>query len=412
MKPLRVPDFFYLGTVIPDCPPYNGKAFSRAGNLAQLGLLRGLASIGSAPSRILTQRPLESFPGSRTLFVRKQCTELETGQIAELIPFFNLPIIRPIMVGLYVFITLIRWSRKLPRGSHKLVFTFNLTEPSGLFTLIASRLIGARAIAWINDINLPGETVPGNWMRRLDFWLHKKIMPRFDGLVVVNKNIAKDFAPNSRFICIDGGVRSQIVYAPNVQNNVCQSRTFFCIVAAGSLDDQNGIAEILDAFALLKEPFYKLKIAGAGPLKGRIQEAQLKDPRIEYCGYLDHEQIQELYQSADLLINMRLSNRIKTPYFFPSKLLEYMASGTPVITTFSEHIQEQYSNFVFILKDETPEGLANMIRYVKGIGNELSRQKGLAAHEAMRLFGTWETRAKVVVEFIQKSYVNEKLPKI
>lgn len=397
----RALELLYIGAVVPDCPPYNGKAFSRAGNLAQLGLLGGLASAGLSPSTILTQRPMQAFPGGRKLFVKKRTVKLDNGHKAELIPFVNLPIFRPLIVGLYIVAALIKWALTTRRGQTRIVFTFNLTEPSGIFTLFAARLTGARAIAWINDINLPGETVPNNWMRRLDLWLHKKLLPRFDGLIVVTERIANDFAPNSRSICVDGGVRAETIRAPEDLEGLSRATTSFVIVAAGSLDEQNGIEEILGAFALLREPFYKLSIAGSGPLAEKVIQAHLKDSRIDYRGFLGHDQIQELYRSAGVLINMRLTSRVRTPYFFPSKLLEYMASGTPVITTCTGHVEEQYGNYVYMLRDETPEGLASMLRYVEELGPDLRCRKGLAAHRAMSLTGTWAARAKKVADFVQ-----------
>jgi len=390
----------YIGAVVPDRAPYNGKAFSRAGNMAQLGLLHGLAAAGVAPAIILTQRPLQAFPGSRTIYATKKLTQLEPGLSAELIPFFNMPVIRPIVVGSYVFLALIRWAWRMNEASNKIILTFNLTEPAGVFTLLAARLIRARAVAWINDINVPGQTVSNNWMRRLDFWLQNKLLPRFDGLVVVNEEIVNDFAPKQRFVCVDGGVRSEMLLDSEVEPTRKKERTFFTIVAAGSLDDQNGIIEILKAFSLLKEPFYRLRIAGSGPLKARVQEAELKDSRIEYCGYLSHDQVRELYRSADVLINMRLTERVKTPYFFPSKLLEYMASGVPVITTCTGHVEKRYGDLVFMLRNETAEGLAEMVRFVAGLDDEQRCRRGAIAREYMRLHGTWEARAKIILGFV------------
>ena len=120
-------------------------------------------------------------------------------------------------------------------------------------------------------------------------------------------------------------------------------------------------------------------------------------------------QVRGLYRSADVLINMRPTKRIKTPYLFPSKLLEYMASGVPVITTCTGHVEKRYGDLVFMLRNETAAGLAEMVRFVAALDEEQRSCRGATAREYMRRHGTWEARAKKVVEFIRNLGIVESL---
>lgn len=391
----------YIGIVVPDSAEFLNVAFNRAGNMFQENLLMALANAGLPPSIVLSQRPLRSFPRSRTIWCSHSHARLAGNLPVNLVAFVNLPVLRPLTVGLANLINLIRWGWQQRNASYRVVCTYNLTEPPGLFTLIGARLIRAKAIASINDINVPGETVSASLSRRLDFWLQKKLMPRFDGLMVVNQRIIEDFAPQAPFIRLEGGVPESILqHTANLPAALDRAGASFTIVATGTFNEANGFMDILEAFSLLRGDGYRLRIAGTGPLEGVIKQAVEQDSRIEYYGYLSFEQVLALYSTADVLVNMRLTERINTNYFFPSKTLEYLASGVPVITTCTGHIAEAYSDFAFLLRDESPLGLAQMIERVASLDPEARTQKGKAAKDYIRTHNTWELQGRRIVEFI------------
>ena len=68
-------------------------------------------------------------------------------------------------------------------------------------------------------------------------------------------------------------------------------------------------------------------------------------------------------------------------YSFPSKNMEYMVSGTPVLTTNLPGMPEEYKDYVYLFEDESVQGMARKIREVLSLPtNELYR-KGRAAKE-------------------------------
>lgn len=56
-----------------------------------------------------------------------------------------------------------------------------------------------------------------------------------------------------------------------------------------------------------------------------------KDRRIQYLGSIPHDEILQLQRTASLLVNPRTPEGIYTKYSFPSKTMEYLASGTPTL---------------------------------------------------------------------------------
>ena len=53
-----------------------------------------------------------------------------------------------------------------------------------------------------------------------------------------------------------------------------------------------------------------------------------KDKRIIYWGVVEQKHVFEMQQQATLLVNPRKGHEEYTKYSFPSKTMEYMASGT------------------------------------------------------------------------------------
>jgi glycosyltransferase involved in cell wall biosynthesis len=392
----------YVGAIVPDRPPYNGSPFSRAGNMSQHSLLSGFISAGLNADIVLSQRPLRAYPASRVLWQRGEWVTLDNGLPAYLVPFVNLAVIRPLTVGLVILARLLAWNWQRRRVPHRVVYVFNLTEPSGLFCWLGARLGGAKVVAWINDINVPGQTVPATWPRRLDFWLQKKIIPSFDGIVAVSDLIIQDFAPGTSYIRVAGGVRPQVLeYFANAPREGREELDgTFTVVFAGSLDEANGVSELLQAFSLLTDPRFRLKIAGAGPLEVEVRDAVQADPRIEYCGYLSFDQVLELYATADVLVNMRITKRLDTQYFFPSKLIEYLATGVPVITTCTGHVGQEYADVAFLLPDESAQGLAEILGHVAGLPVQERIQRARMAQARIYERNTWDAHGRRVLDYI------------
>jgi glycosyltransferase involved in cell wall biosynthesis len=398
-------DVLYVGSLVPDTQEFWGPAFSRAGNMFQENLVYSLSKAGMGPSLVLSQHPMPAYPRSRKLVYCGGRARTRDGLQVRLIPFVNLPLLRQLTAGLAVTFGILMWGLRRP-GTTKVVYVFNLSEPSGLFVFAGGRLARARVVASVNDINVPGQTVPSSGLRKLDFILTRALIPKLDGLVVVSSRIVRDFAPKSKFVRVEGGMRREAL--DRLRSGPRRQRTGhgeFTAVAAGSLDSFNGIPELVEAFDMLKGRHYRLRIAGDGPLKSFVEEAARSNPAIEYCGYLTLDGVLALYSSADLLVNMRITKRINTDYFFPSKLVEYMATGIPVITTATGHVRSDYADLVFLLEDEAPHALAGLIDSVARMEPAERLSRAIRAQEFVAREKTWERQGERIAEFIRTEVV-------
>jgi glycosyltransferase involved in cell wall biosynthesis len=304
----------------------------------------------------------------------------------------NITPLKQLSISLAALCSLIRWAWSVRRRRHRVICAYNLTIPSGWFAWLAARLTGSKFIACLNDINVPGQTVPATVYTRLDFWLQRALIPRLDGHIAVADRIMRDFAPGKPYLRMEGGITAEVL--DRVPSHQRKESDHFTIVSVGLLNEANGIHLLLEAFARLSGDRFRLRIAGEGPLAQAVRDAAARDPRIEYCGFLSFPQVLALYCTADALINMRLTQKINTLYFFPSKMMEYLASGVPVITTAPAHVAEEFQDLAYLLKEETSDALLRCIHQLAAMDPAERRARGARARQYMAANKTWDAQGR------------------
>lgn len=153
------------------------------------------------------------------------------------------------------------------------------------------------------------------------------------------------------------------------------------VLYAGGVSRQYGAEIMTEGFRMADLPNARLHIYGPGDYIDTLQEIAKKDSRVYYGGMLMSSQIEEKEQQATLLINPRPTHEEFVKYSFPSKTMEYMASGTPALTTRIPGIPKDYEPHLFFIDEETTEGVAKALREVMAHSDEELFTKGLGARE-------------------------------
>ena len=118
------------------------------------------------------------------------------------------------------------------------------------------------------------------------------------------------------------------------------------IIYAGNLDDGNGAWQLIQAFQKWNQCDYTLEIYGDGDDEERIRKAADHSEKIVFGGLLKNSEIVDKLSSAALLVNPRPTSSPFVQYSFPSKTMEYMASGTPFASTRLPSIPEEYFRYI------------------------------------------------------------------
>ena len=132
----------------------------------------------------------------------------------------------------------------------------------------------------------------------------------------------------------------------------------------GGLQRIYGIPYLIDAFIRADIPNAELHIYGRGDYQTEIEKISKEFPQIKYYGEKENAYIVEEQKKATLLINPRPTDAEYTKYSFPSKNMEYMVSGTPVLTTLLPGMPEEYKEYVYSIENETVDSLAKTLQEV------------------------------------------------
>lgn len=390
----------FVGTLVPETPEFYGPAYSRAAQMFQDELAHGLAQAGIDVTAIYSFEPVAAVPRGHRLLIRSRLVTSRSGQCIHLLPFVNMYPLKPLTAGLVALATLLLWAWR-HRGRPRIIHCINLTLPPGPFVWLAARLSRSMMTASLLDVFRPGQLVPDTWRWRADFWQQRKLAPLLDGVMVVARPAAEDLAPGRPTCVLEGGIAvDRFSNALHVRPER-RSGDPFRIVLSGTLTEYNGVDLVLEAMRHTASDV-ELLVAGMGPRVEAVHGYANQDSRVRYVGYLEFDQLLDLYRGADLLLNIRLTRRLDTRYFFPSKLMELLASGTPVLSTCTGPVADDYGHVLYLLNDESPAALANRIREIAAIPEADRRALGDRAQAFMFAEKTWTRQAERFARFLRR----------
>jgi len=172
------------------------------------------------------------------------------------------------------------------------------------------------------------------------------------------------------------------------------------ILYTGNLAKRYGILDLLEAFTKINSPDFRLWLCGNGDGLEKIQEIQKRDSRIEYFGILPRNEVLKLQKRATLLVNPRHSYEEYTKYSFPSKTMEYMASGTPTLMSKLPCLPKEYESYIYFFDDESVEGMKNKIIEICEKSQEELSEFGQKAAEFIHAQKNEIAQTKKIIEFI------------
>jgi glycosyltransferase involved in cell wall biosynthesis len=334
------------------------------------GLVSALEEAGAEVS-LLSAAPVSDYPGNPNLLWRHTSFE-SGGRQGEMLPFVNLlglkHITRRISASWY-------GRRHLKRARAEWMLVHGVHSP---FLWFAASLKGRRGIRTCVVMTDPPGVVrqEDSWLRALlktvDIWLATTALKRVDAVIVLAQPLAEDFAPHAPSLVLEG-IYDAERWAPNSSTadrgqNASTSTSTFTFTYAGGLSTEYGVKNLVEAFMGLEFSKARLRLFGRGPLEGWIQEHAERDPRISGPELIGADQLAEIYASSDALVQPRPAAQGFVPYSFPSKLIEYMASGTLTLSTELPSIPQEYRPHV-LWAGEGVTGMRNALERAVAMPN-------------------------------------------
>ena len=233
-------------------------------------------------------------------------------------------------------------------------------------------------VAIVTDImgisSYEGQTIK----ERIAAWLSNRNLSKFDRYVFLTKQMNDHINKRNRpYIVMEGVCPAQDnVYFKNNQN-VVSKKVFY----AGGRPSKDGVEMLVAAFKLI-EGNYKLNIYGHTPNHEKGPDKD--DSRIIYHGVVDNSEIVEGEYKSDLLVNPRPINEEYTKYSFPSKLMEYMNTGTAVVTTRLPGVPTEYFDYVYTFDEVSVACYKETLERLLATDISVLNAKGKSAQEFVR----------------------------
>ncbi len=173
------------------------------------------------------------------------------------------------------------------------------------------------------------------------------------------------------------------------------------VLYAGKVSATFGVDKLVPAFLKAAIKDCSLVICGDGDYASELRLIAEKNSNIRFLGVQPHEYVVGLEKGATLLVEPRPSDTEIAKMSFPSKIIEYMASGTPVLVTNIPSFGKEYREHQYRIEDESVEGLASSLKEVLALPSEELLAKGVAAREFILENKTIKHQCEIVLDMIQ-----------
>jgi glycosyltransferase involved in cell wall biosynthesis len=237
-----------------------------------------------------------------------------------------------------------------------------------------------------------------------------KCLKYIDGYILVSKYMRDKlfYANNNNSIILECAYDTSNENKNDYIKQDLDNKKFKDILYSGKITERFGLMKLVEAFKMLQNNNYRLIICGSGPAESAIKEIAKMDNRIIFKGNIDRKEVIFLQRKADLLVNPRTPEGEYTRYSFPSKTMEYLASGTPTLLYKLSGIPEEYYNYCFSLnEDDGVDILANTINNILCKDKSNLDEIAYKARQFILNEKSHDVQGKRIVEFI--TYIN-KLP--
>lgn len=303
--------------------------------------------------------------------------EFEDNICIRYVPFVNIRVLRQIGIFLYTFFYVLWWGVK--QSGEKCIVCDALNISQNMGALFASKLVGLLSVGVLTD--MPGLMVTqqqGSIKTYILTTVSKSYMGLFSGYVFLTERMNEVINRRHRpYIVMEGMVDNDMQY----DNNMTGKDIPNVVMYAGGLHEKYGLKMLVDAFHSLDLQNVTLHIYGNGQYVDELKRVEMVDSRIHYMGSLSNDLIVRAEQRASLLVNPRPTHLEFTKYSFPSKNMEYMLSGTPLLTTRLPGMPEEYLHFVYLFDEESTDGYARKLNEILQLTSEQLSHKGREAQQ-------------------------------
>ena len=373
-------------------PTFSGVGFDR--NVAM-----GLSEMASVTG--VSLYPIPSYP--RFIHLKQPTRSFMQETFNCLVPWMlSLPIIKEYC---YAYNAYREMTRRKKAGETFVILVSGLYRSLLRPALWMKSKYGFKVIAVVPD--LPEQMIlyrkdyskVRSVLNKIDLFFSRKYRRGVDGFVELSPYM-NPYAnvDNKPFVIMDGLCDLKLLDEVEAKQEVEGKY----IMYAGKVSVTFGVDKLVAAFLSAGLQDYSLVICGDGDYAPELKQIAEKNPRVAFVGAVPHDAVVAMEKGATLLVEPRPSDTLIAKMSFPSKIIEYMASGTPVLVTNIPSFEEVYGKYQFRINDESVEGISKALAETLSLPEVSLKEIGRNAREFVLQNKTIKRQCERVLRLIEE----------
>lgn len=244
-------------------------------------------------------------------------------------------------------------------------------------------------------------------LKKINNKILQSLYDEIDGFVVLTKFMTERLVRKNQPFVVVEGIYNPFDDVSENELNIPDIPDKKLIVYTGTLDRRYNVLDLVKAVKVLDRDDFILEIYGTGDAQQEIIEISKVDSRIKYCGVLPRKEVMVRQRQAFLLINPRKGNMEFTKYSFPSKTMEYLASGTPTLINRMAGIPAEYYNYCFCPDSEDNSRFSQIINEILNTDIKVLKRIGKDARHFILTQKNPKTQTQKIVDLISTILKNK-----
>lgn len=230
----------------------------------------------------------------------------------------------------------------------------------------------------------------------------EKDLKKYDAYLLLTEEM--NSVVNTRrkpYIVLEGHCDGTMEHSQNLLENKSYPKI---AIYAGGIHKEFGIERMVNAFVNGNFNDWELHIYGDGNYQNNLKVLAGQQKNVKYFGVQPNSHVVKEQLKASLLLNPRLTDAEYVKYSFPSKTMECMASGTPLLTTKLPGMPKEYYPYVYFFEDESEEGMLDAFKSVLAKSSDELHKDGARAKEFVIKNKTNFIQSKKLIDFVKSTF--------
>lgn len=371
-----------------------------AANKLQWAIVDGLNAQTEAELDVINSLYIGSYPRKyKKATVPSFSFRIQGKEKGFNVGFLNLPFIKFLSKYRGLKKQVDQWMNSGDDGE-KVVIAYAMTSPFvELLHYIKKKYPKTKCILFVPDLpeymDVTNKSIAYSLVKKMHISHLKRKLGKIDGYVFLTEYMKEWFDQDVLYTVVEGIYKET---RGTAEEPVCKEKA---VLYAGGLSEEYGILELVEAFLNTNEKDWKLELIGDGPLLSTLKQMAGEHDSLVVRGLQPNSEVLKRQKEVSILVNPRKAQQEFTKYSFPSKTIEYMASGTPMVGYRLPGIPGEYFEHFYAVSSDD-QGLESYLKKVMMLSDHERTKFGLSAKQFIQTEKNAAKQCAKIMQLIEK----------